>query len=80
MKNDGLERMLNFLDFLRERNIHFFLTQYSSDGITVTFTLVGKRVEVEFHVDHLEFSVFTGDEAVGSDEKALYDLIRQHRE
>lgn len=76
---DGLERMLNFLDILREKNIHFFITQYSSEGLTVTFTLVGARVEVEFFVDHLEFSIFNGSEAVESKEEMLYDLVKQHR-
>lgn len=79
MKKDGLERMLDFLDVLRERNIHFFLTQYSSEGITVTFTLVGVRVEVEFFVDHLEFCVFKGSETISSDEKKLHALIKEHR-
>jgi len=79
MKQDGLERMLNFLDLLREKKIWFFINQYSEEGLTVTFTLVGVRVEVEFFVDHLEFSVFRGSEAVESDEKLLLDLIREHR-
>ena len=79
MKKDGLQRMLDFLDVLRAKNIHFFITQYSPEGITVTFTLVGVRVEVEFFVDHLEFSVFRGSEAVESDEKLLLDLIKEHR-
>jgi hypothetical protein len=63
-----------------DRLFRFFLTQYSPEGITVTFTLVGARVEVEFHVDRLEFSVFRGSEAVQSDEKLLYDLIKKSRE
>jgi hypothetical protein len=78
-KKDGLERMLDFLDFLREKNIHFFITQYSPDGLTVTLTLVGMRIEVEFQVDHVEYSVFRGSEAVESDEKALHDLIMSER-
>ena len=77
MQPDGLQRMLDFLEFLRQRKVVFFLTQYSDDGITVTLTLVGKRIEVEFFVDHVEFSVFEGSEAVQSDEKALRRLIRQ---
>jgi hypothetical protein len=80
MQKDGLERMLDFLDLLREKKIWFFITQYSDEGLTVTFTLVGARVEVEFFVDHLEFSVFKGSEAVESDEKALLDLIKQYGE
>jgi hypothetical protein len=79
MQIDGMQRMLDFLDFLREKNVHFFITQYSSEGLAVTLTLVGVRIEVEFFADHLEFSVFRGSEAVESDEKLLYDLIKQHR-
>jgi hypothetical protein len=79
MQKDGLERMLDFLDLLREKKIWFFINQYSDEGLTVTFTLVGVRVEVEFFIDHLEFSVFRGSEAVESDEKALLDLIKEHR-
>ena len=79
MKQDGLERMLDFLDLLREKNILFFITQYSDEGLTVTFTLVGARVEVEFFVDHLEFCVFRGSELVESDERLLRDLIREDR-
>lgn len=79
MKKDGLQRMLDFLDLLREKKIWFFINQYSDEGLTVTFTLVGIRVEVEFFVDHLEFSVFRGSEAVESDEKLLLDLIQEHR-
>ena len=44
----------------------------------VTFTLVRNRVEVEFFVDHLEFSVFSGNEDVSRDEKALHDLIKNN--
>ena len=77
MKKDGLQRMLDFLNFLRNKKAHYFITQYSPEGLTVTLTLVGSRIEVEFFVDHLEFSVFKGSEMVNSDEKNLYDLVRQ---
>jgi hypothetical protein len=77
MQKDGLQRMLDFLNFLRNKKVHFFITQYSPEGLTVTLTLVGSRIEVEFFVDHLEFSAFKGSEMVNSDEKALYNLIKQ---
>lgn len=80
MTKDGLERMLRFLSFLSERNIHFFIEQYSPEGLTVVLTLVGARVEVEFQVDHIEYSVFKGSESVESDEKALYELIKQYED
>jgi hypothetical protein len=78
MPKDGLQRMLDFLDVLRGKNIHFFITQYSPDGLTVTLTLVGFRVEVEFKVDHLEFSIFKGSEAVASGEQDLYKFIEKY--
>ena len=40
MKKDGLQRMLDFLNYLREKKIHFYIEQYSSDELTVTLTLV----------------------------------------
>ena len=36
--------------------------------------LVG-TLEVEFFEDHIEYSVFTGDESVLDDQKQLFDLI-----
>lgn len=78
MVQDGLERMLRFLNFLNEKNIHFFIEQYSPEGLTVILTLVGARIEVEFKVDHIEYSVFKGSEDVEGDEKALYDLVKKY--
>lgn len=76
MKQDGLERMLDFLDLLREKGIHFWIEQQAPEALMVTFTLVGARVEVEFFVDHLEFSIFSGNEDVSRDETALRDLVK----
>jgi hypothetical protein len=75
---DGLERMLEFLAFLRKKGISFRITQQVDDGLEVSFAMVGYRVEVTFFVDHMEFSYFVGHEDVESDEKALYDLINSH--
>lgn len=78
MEKDGLQRMLEFLSFLRAKKIHFFIEQYSSDELTVTFTLVGVRVEVIFSVEDMTFSVFRGKEDVIMDEKALFDIIKEN--
>ena len=51
MKNDGLQRMLDFLNFLDENNIHFYIEQHAPEWLTVTLTLVGTRVEVMFTVE-----------------------------
>jgi hypothetical protein len=78
MKQDGLQRMLDFLDFLRDRGIHFTIEQKARENLTVTFTLVGARVEVDFDPDSMQFCVFKGSETVQTDEKVLHDLIRGH--
>jgi hypothetical protein len=74
----GLDGMLEFLDYLRNKKITFRIEQQRDDSIMVTFTLVGVRVEVDFFVDHFEFSYFQGSEAVSSDREALTRLIANH--
>lgn len=78
MEKDGLQRMLDFLSFLKAKKIHFFIEQYSSDELTVTFTLVGVRVEAMFTVEDMTFSVFKGKEDVIMDEKIIHDLINEN--
>jgi hypothetical protein len=80
MKEDGLQRMLKFLNKLDDKNIHYFLSKYSPDGITATLTLVTMRIEVEFTPDEMRFSIFKGNEDVLTDEKLLYDLLKQFGE
>ena len=77
MKPDGLKRLLDFLDHLGEKSIDFRLDQYSPDGITVTFALVGVRAEVEFTVDEMTYSLFRGDEGVEINPVPLYALIEE---
>jgi hypothetical protein len=78
MKPDGLQRLLDFLDFLREKRIEFQIEQEAPSSLTVKFGLVGVRVEADFDVDMMHFSVFKGSEAVETDEKVLHKLIREH--
>jgi hypothetical protein len=78
VQKDGLQRVLDFLEFLRDKGIEFTLGQQQPEAIMVTFAMVGFRIEVEFFTDHLEYSVFRGNEDVESDERALYDLVRKN--
>ena len=78
MNKDGLERMLDFLNSLTEKGIHFYLEQNAPDSVRVTMTLLGVRIEVVFFADHMEFSYFKGNEDVSRDETLLQDLIRQN--
>ena len=75
---DGLQRLLDFLDDLREKGIHFFIEQQETDGVMVTFTLVGVRVEATFFVDRMTFSVFKGNEDVETDPALLQKLIAEN--
>ena len=75
MKKDGLQRMLDFLSLLNEKGIHFYIEQQSPEALMVTLTLVGARVEVEFFVEEMNFSVFKGSESVFTDEAVLAQLI-----
>jgi hypothetical protein len=78
MRQDGLQRMLDFLDKLEGKGIEYFITRYSPEGLTVTLTLVGVRVEAEFTVDKMQFSYFKGTEDVITDEKILDELIEEN--
>jgi hypothetical protein len=42
----------------------------------VTLALVGKRIEVDFFEDHVEYSIFTGDESVEDDVDKLLALTK----
>jgi len=70
--------MLEFLTLLRNKKIMFRIEQQRDDALMVSFALVGVRVEVEFFVDHVEFSCFKGSEAVETDEKLLRALIAEN--
>jgi hypothetical protein len=78
MKKDGLQRLLDFLRFLRDKRIDFKIDQEAPDSLTVYFALVGVRVEADFDVDMMHFSYFKGSEAVVVDEKVLDDLIKEN--
>ena len=72
---DSLGRLLEFLSHLSDRNIEFVIGQQQPEAVMVSFAIVGHRIEVEFFANRLEYSVFTGDEAVDSNEQALLSLI-----
>jgi hypothetical protein len=74
----GLEGMLAFLGFLRSKKIMFGIEQQRDDALMVSFALVSIRIEVEFFVDHIEYSVFEGDESVACDENDLMALIQRN--
>ena len=77
MKLRGLEDLLAFLNVLRKEKISYQLDCVRDDAIMVTLTVVGARIEVDFFDDHIEFSVFEGDESVEDDSDKLFRIIRE---
>ena len=78
MKKDGLQRVLEFLAFLQDRKIEYTIGHERPDALLVIFGFAGQRLEVEFFVEGIEYSIFKGDESVETDEKALFDLVERH--
>ena len=78
MNKDGLQRILDFLDILDEKGVHYQIDQVRPDSIMVFFTLVGGRVEVDFSVGGMTYRHFKGHEDVHVDESLLMGLIAEH--
>jgi hypothetical protein len=76
MKNGGLRELLKFLNYLDKSKIGYNIEHDRPDSIMVTFTLIGKRIELDFFEDHIEYSVFTGDESVEDDVEKLMGMIK----
>lgn len=74
---DGLQRLLDFLAVLDAKSIDFRLDRHAPDCVTVTFGVVGARIEAYFETESMYYSVFRGDEAVEADIAALMQLIEQ---
>ena len=75
MKLNGIGDLLPFLNFLKDHSIVYRLDHMRADSVMVTLTLVGARVEVDFFDDHIEYSVFKGDEWVLDDQQELFRLL-----
>jgi len=78
MQPRGMKDLLPFLNYLDKEGIYYRLDHLREDSLMVSFTLVGMRVELDFFDDHVEFSVFKGNEDVETDTAFLADLIKGH--
>ena len=70
--------IFTFLESLSALGIHFRLRSSRDDSISVDFTLVGCRVEVDFFADHIEFSYFTGSEHAHDNWAIMQSLLDKH--
>lgn len=71
----GLSGLLKCCLWLDKNGITYSIHKYSEDALTVFFTVVGARVEVQFFEDWWNFSHFTGDEGVMDTAAELMDVI-----
>jgi hypothetical protein len=77
MKLTGIKDLISFLQYLQDISKAPWYRLYSSryDALMVEVDIVGIRLEVEFFDDHVEYSVFEGDESVLDDQQRLFALI-----
>lgn len=71
----GIKDLIPFLAHLDKNHVSYTLARYRNDSVMVTLTFVGARVEVDFFDDHIEYSVFRGNEDVLDDQAALFKMI-----
>jgi hypothetical protein len=74
----GLSGLLSFCNWLNKKGITYSIHKYSDDALTIFFTIVGQRVEVQFFEDWWNFSFFSGDESVMDTKEELLTLIGKH--
>lgn len=74
---DGLQRVLDLLDMLDEKGIHYQLDQARAGALHVFFTVVGARVEVEFTPKGMTYRLFEGSEDVHTDMTALLSQVER---
>ena len=77
MKLEGLKDLIPFLNFLKMNGVWYALHHLRDDCVLVMLTLLGERIEIEFFMDHIEYSRFKGDESVEDDQEVLFSLIAE---
>lgn len=77
-KMDGLQRLLDFIAYLKEQGILFSLHNRAPDTISIDFANIGIRYEVDFYVKEMRFSYMKGSEDVFTDEAELKRLIQEY--
>jgi len=78
MPKDGLLRMLEFLQVLRARDIHFRIERQSPDALMVTFSQNDVCVEVDFSVSGTSFSYFGTAESGEMNDQVLGNLLQEN--
>jgi hypothetical protein len=74
---NGLTRVVEFIAFLRERGLAFYLKNTRPGSIMVVVSVPGESYEVEFFEDQAEWAVFTGDETSEDNFDELYARLEE---
>ena len=77
MQVSGIKDLLPFLQHLRDiSSAPWFRLSYDRyEAVMVEIHMIGVRLEVEFFDDHIEYSIFEGNEDVLDDQERLFALI-----
>ncbi len=75
---NGIRDMIAFLNYLKGNSITYTIAHRGSESVMVTYTLYGVRVELDFFDDHIEYSYFTGNEDVETDQALLFAMIQEY--
>ena len=71
-------KLFEVLKALEDRRIHFYIQRDRDDGLTITATLVGKRVEITVDDrDMVDVAVFRGDESVEVGMDAVLKALKE---
>ncbi len=73
----GIKDLIPFLAFLAEKKIHHIIEQDRPSSVMVTIRLFGIFIELDFFDDHIEYSYFTGNEDVETDQARLFAMIQE---
>ena len=73
----GIQDFIPFLQLLDSRRISYKINRARDDSVFITVTTVGKRIEIDFFQDHIEYSWFEGNEEVLDDQDGLYRELEE---
>ena len=71
-----MNRLIDFLNTLEDKKIHYKLAKYCDEYIMVEITMPGERWEIEFSPDDVRIEKFKSDGTL-FDESELRDLFER---
>lgn len=81
MKPDPFTRLMESAQALEVAQIHFLVSRYRDDAISIQAAVPGERWEIDVMADgQVDFERFVSDGGVTRDEAVLYDFIARFAE